>query len=48
MKISLKTILRFAGVDLNDPLSLLQELLPLIGLTNLQNKLEHARTTRPP
>ena len=41
MKLSLKTVLRFAGIDLGNPLGILQELMPLIGLTKIQNEAEN-------
>jgi hypothetical protein len=40
MKINIKTALKWAGIDLGNPISLITQLLPMIGFTTIQNEAE--------
>lgn len=41
MKLSLKTALKWAGIDTDNPISLLLKLIPVIGLGTLQDEAEN-------
>jgi hypothetical protein len=40
MKITLKTALKWAGIDLGNPVKLLQTLIPIVGMSAIQSEAE--------